>query len=299
MDCVLGKNKGKINIFFGEEVYWNVIMKLGKYLDKEFYRNMEGEGMEKNYKGKEMKYKQKGVIEQIKEKMMDFLYPRTCPVCGEVVGEKEEKVCTECKEKLVYIKNPSCSKCGKPLQNFREQYCRDCKRHAHYFDRGKAVWVYNKELRESIYRFKYDNKREYADFYIEEIVKRHGGWIKSLGVEVIIPVPLHKKKQKSRGFNQAEVLARGIGKALNIPVETKLICRQKNTVAQKELNSKERQKNLKNAFKIVQNDVQLRKVLLVDDIYTTGSTIDAMATVLKSGGVKEVYMICLGTGGVD
>lgn len=235
----------------------------------------------------------------IKEIILNIFFPRTCPVCGQVLGEKGRKICTGCAQKLVYIKNPRCTKCGKPLHNFREEYCKDCKKHAHYFNQGRAVWVYNKELRESIYRFKYDNKREYADFYIEEMVGKYGEWIKGLGVQAIVPVPLHRKKQKARGFNQAEVLACGLGKALNIPIETNLVCRQKNTIAQKELNSKERQKNLKNAFKIVQNDVQLRKILLVDDIYTTGSTMDAMAAVLKDSGVREVYAICLGTGGVD
>lgn len=199
----------------------------------------------------------------------------------------------------MYIRNPRCKKCGKPLGNPREEYCRDCKKHSYSYEEGRAVWVYNKELRESIYRFKYDNKREYAQFYVQEMVNGYGDWIKHLGVEAILPVPLHKKKQKSRGFNQAEVLAKGIGQALEIPVRTDLVYRQKNTIPQKELNSKERQKNLKNAFKIVQNDVQLKKVLLVDDIYTTGSTIEAMASVLKEHGVKKVYYICLGTGGVN
>lgn len=255
--------------------------------------------MKRNYKGKKINCNKESLVIKIREKLLDFLYPRTCPVCGKIVSGKGKKICKDCKEKLVYIKNPKCSKCGKLLRDFREEYCRDCKKYHHYFEQGRAVWVYNKEIRESIYRFKYDNKREYADFYIEEIVATQGGWIKSLNVDAVIPVPLHKKKEKARGFNQAEVLAKGIGVALGIPVETKLVSRQKNTIAQKELNSKERQKNLKNAFKIVQNDVQLKKVLLVDDIYTTGSTMDAMAGVLKEGGVREVYAICLGTGGVD
>lgn len=185
------------------------------------------------------------------------------------------------------------------MGNPREEYCRDCKKHSYSYEEGRAVWVYTKELRESIYRFKYDNKREYAQFYVQEIVNGYGDWIRYLGVEAILPVPLHKKKQKSRGFNQAEVLAKGIGKALEIPVRTDLVYRQKNTIPQKELNSKERQKNLKNAFKIVQNDVQLNKILLVDDIYTTGSTIEAMASALKQNGVKKVYYICLGAGGAN
>lgn len=230
---------------------------------------------------------------------MDTLYPRCCPICGEIVPKKSELICGECKNKLVYIKNPRCKKCGKPLGFYKEEYCRDCKCRKHFFEEGRAVWVYSKEMRSSIYRFKYDNKREYADFYTEELVRVYGNWIKSLQVDAIVPIPLHKKRKISRGFNQAEVLACGIGKKLNLPVMPEVMVRTKNTVAQKELNDKERQENVKNAFKIPSNEVKLKKVLLVDDIYTTGSTIDAAAKALKSKGVEKVYYVCLCTGGVN
>lgn len=228
-----------------------------------------------------------------------MIYPRCCPVCGEIVTQKGKLICVECKQKLVYIKNPRCKKCGKPLEFAKEEYCRDCRRRKHYFEEGRAVWVYSKEMRSSVYRFKYDNKREYADFYAEELVRIYGNWMKSLQIDAIVPVPLHEKRKRSRGFNQAEVLAWLIGKKLNLPVMPEIMVRQKNTVAQKELNDKERQENVKNAFKIVCNEVKLKRVLLVDDIYTTGSTIDAAAKALKDKGIEKVYYICLCTGGVN
>ena len=151
-------------------------------------------------------------------------------------------------------------------------------------------------MKQSIHRFKYDNKREYADFYIEEILKHYGTWIESLQVDAIIPVPLHRSKQRSRGFNQAELLAKGIGKALQIPVEAKVVERYRKTKVQNVLNDTERKNNVKKAFKIAGNVVKLKKVLLVDDIYTTGSTIDAIAEVLKTAGVEQVYFCCLCAG---
>ena len=154
-------------------------------------------------------------------------------------------------------------------------------------------------MRQSVYRFKYDNKREYADFYLKELLGLYGGWIKSLGVEAVIPVPLHNKKYRVRGFNQAQVLAEGIGRELNIPVLTKIVGRNKSTIAQKNLNDKERQENIKNAFKIIDNEVKLKKILLVDDIYTTGSTMDALARVLRENGAEEIFFICLCTSGVN
>lgn len=180
-----------------------------------------------------------------------------------------------------------------------KEFCGDCNRKKHYYNSGRVVWVYTKEMRQSIYRFKYDNKREYADFYVTELVRLYGGWIKRLDVDAIIPVPLHKSKYRKRGFNQAQVLAEAIGRQLEIPVLSDILVRNKNTTAQKNLNDKQRQENVKNAFKIINNEVQLKKILLVDDIYTTGSTIDAVARILKGDGVKEVYFICLCTSGVN
>lgn len=197
------------------------------------------------------------------------------------------------------MKNPRCKKCGKPVENGGKEFCGDCNRKKHYYNSGRVVWVYTKEMRQSIYRFKYDNKREYADFYVTELVRLYGGWIKRLDVDAIIPVPLHKSKYRKRGFNQAQVLAEAIGRQLEIPVLSDILVRNKNTTAQKNLNDKQRQENVKNAFKIINNEVQLKKILLVDDIYTTGSTIDAVARILKGDGVKEVYFICLCTSGVN
>lgn len=231
--------------------------------------------------------------------LLDILYPRTCLVCTQVVSGREGYICKNCETKLIKIKNPRCKKCGKPLEDYRQEYCKDCNRGKHIYQEGRAVWVYNKELRESIYRFKYLNKREYADYYVHCMLKGYARWLTGLKLDGIIPIPLHSKKRRARGFNQAQVLAEKLGEALQIPVYTELVVRQKNTVPQKELNDKERQKNLKNAFKIVQNDVQLKRILLVDDIYTTGATIDACAKVLKEHGVREVYFICLGTSGVN
>ena len=125
---------------------------------------------------------------------------------------------------------------------------------------------------------------------------RYEKWIRQKNVQLIVPVPLHKNRQKKRGYNQAELFARALGTRLNIPVCTNLLVRERNTVPQKELNDTERKNNLKNAFKITQNIVQLSCILLVDDIYTTGSTMDAIATVLKRAGYRDIYFICASIG---
>ena len=153
-------------------------------------------------------------------------------------------------------------------------------------------------MRASIARFKYRGRREYADFYAEEMVKSLGELLLSWEPDALIPVPLHKSRMKRRGFNQAELTARKIGESLGIPVKTGLLLRTKKTSPQKELNDTQRRANLKNAFQVSQNDVRLKNVVLVDDIYTTGSTMDAAASVLLEHGAEKVYFlaICIGRG---
>ena len=111
-----------------------------------------------------------------------------------------------------------------------------------------------------------------------------------------MPVPLHVEREKKRGFNQAALIAKVLGKEMDIPVNEQIIRRVKATMPQKQVNGKERQNNLKNAFKIVQNDVKLNTVVVVDDIYTTGATMDAVAKCLKGAGVEKVYCISLTVG---
>ncbi|RDU22073.1 ComF family protein [Anaerosacchariphilus polymeriproducens] len=207
-------------------------------------------------------------------------------------------MCKECEKKLEYIKEPRCKKCGKAIDNDIKEYCFECEMKEHDFTQGRGVFVYQEEMKQSIYRFKYRNKREYADFYVEKIAEEYREWIFSCRPQVLIPVPLYKFKKRQRGFNQAEILADKLGKVLNIPVESNLVIRCKKTIPQKELSEKERKNNMKNAFKITQSAVKLKRVMLVDDIYTTGSTIDEVAKILKKSGVDEVYFIvvCVGRG---
>lgn len=232
------------------------------------------------------------------ERILSWVYPRRCPVCHGIVQEKGRKACTACVEKLEYIKEPRCKKCGKPLYNQLRECCYDCEKIEHEFLQGRGLFVYQEEMKQSVYQFKYGNKREYADFYGEEITRVHGKWIRSCSPQVLIPIPLYWLKKRQRGFNQAEILARKIGKLLEIPVETKLVARYKKTVPQKELSQRERKNNLKKAFKIRKSNVKLKQVMLVDDIYTTGSTMNEVAKILKQSGVEKVYyiVVCIGQG---
>lgn len=227
------------------------------------------------------------------ERITGILFPRRCPVCGEIILPKGNMICPPCKEKVKLVKEPKCKKCGKSLIDEEIEYCFDCIKKNHSYKMGISLFEYDDVMKQSIYGFKYKNKREYADYYIQELMKNYKRQILSWKAEALIPVPLHKSRHLYRGYNQAEVLARKIGKELELPVAVNLILRQKKTLAQKGLNHKERRKNLQDAFHIGQKVVQYKKVIVIDDIYTTGSTIEACTKVLKINGVEDVYFLSL------
>ena len=227
--------------------------------------------------------------------LIELLFPRRCPVCDKPVDKMGRYICTKCRKKIRYVQSPFCFKCGKSLKDERQEYCEDCKNANHIFDRGRALYEYD-TVKEAVYRFKYEGRKEYADFFGKELAGKLGGLIKDWNADAIVPVPLYKEREKERGYNQAALLARALGQELHIPVNEKFIYRKKATEAQKKLKGKERQNNLKNAFKIGQNDVKLKTIIVVDDIYTTGATMDEMARCLKNAGVSKVYCISLAVG---
>lgn len=240
----------------------------------------------------------------ISEVILDLIYPRRCPVCEDIVLPKGNKICPGCRGKLIYIKEPRCKKCSKAIVDEEQEYCFDCSKRKISYEKGYSLFEYDATMKQSMSQYKFHSKKEYADFYIEEILLNYGTRIKELGLDAFIPVPIHSEKYKQRGFNQAELLAIGIAKFLEIPVYSNVLIRNKNTTPQKLLDDKERVKNLKNAFAVSdefmnsKENSNLKRVMLIDDIYTTGATIDVCAKVLKSIGINEVYFmtVCIGKG---
>lgn len=227
---------------------------------------------------------------------MGLFFPRRCPVCQEVVEERGERVCSICRTRLPYIRGPVCMGCGKPLLTEEQEYCRDCSRKRRWTDRGRAPFLYDEVMRRSIAGFKYGGRQEYAAFYAEEILRRCAKEMKGWKGEVFVPIPLHPSRKRKRGFNQAGLLSEELSKRSGIPTDAGLLRRVKKTHVQKELNDQERLTNLKDAFSVRKGKVPYQNIILVDDIYTTGSTIDAAAKVLKENGVQNVHFVCICVG---
>lgn len=225
--------------------------------------------------------------------ILGLLYPKTCCFCGKV---NAYEICRECAEKIIYIKEPRCKKCGKPVRYEEQEYCYDCQAHSHHYTQGRSIWLHKMPVSMSIYQFKYKNRRIYGTFYAKEMARLYGGKMREWGIDVIIPVPLHRKKKRLRGYNQAEILAKQLGKRTGIEVNAKAVIRTRYTRPQKELNDKERKQNLKEAFSVTEKWKPYKNVLLIDDIYTTGSTIDTIAEELKRAGAGKVFFLTISIG---
>ena len=224
---------------------------------------------------------------------MELLYPKTCCFCGKI---SVQEICDSCKEKVSYIKEPRCKKCGKPIRYEEQEYCHDCQKLSFHYLQGRCLWIHKGAVPWSIYQFKYHNRRIYGKFYAKELYRVYGDSIGEWGIDLIVPVPLHWRRRRKRGYNQAEIVARYLGELTGIPVDKHLVIRKKYTEPQKTLNNKERVKNLKHVFDVRKMTVRAKNILLIDDIYTTGSTIDAISKVLLEKGHNKVWFLTISIG---
>ncbi len=239
-------------------------------------------------------------IHHIADAVGRVIFPPRCVLCDELLEPGQTWLHPACGKEIFRVQEPVCMHCGRPVLAEREEFCLDCarKKQPFAFAKGKALFLYKGGIKKSIYRFKYANRREYAKYFAAYAGEKYGAWIRQAAPEVIVPVPMYKNKQKMRGYNQAEVFAQALSKATGVPMCADLVRRTKNTTPMKLLNDVERKNNLKNAFQTTQSIVKYRKVLLVDDIYTTGSTADAVADCMRCAGVDDVFYmsICIGKG---
>lgn len=233
----------------------------------------------------------------IKEKIIDLLYPPVCPMCGRIIC-KNELCCKLCQADITYLHEPRCYRCGREIEDEECEYCDDCTKKVRSYIMGFPAVSYEGKIRDSLAALKYGNKKSFSKFFAMLIASTEGERIGNLGVEALVPVPIHKKKLKKRGYNQAKLIADDLSGILNIPVDDTLIKRSINTLPMKKLDDVQREQNLKRAFIFEPKSVKYNKVMLVDDIYTTGATIEACTKALHGLGIRDVYYtsVCIGKG---
>ncbi|MCL2864019.1 MAG: ComF family protein [Lachnospiraceae bacterium] len=222
-----------------------------------------------------------------------MIYPRVCPFCEEI---EKAGICSSCRKTLKYIKGAYCYSCGRSMHALEQEYCRDCQKKNFAYDQGRSLWLHQGQVAHAIYQFKFHNKRDFGRIFAMELNREFVATIKAWGIEEIIPIPLHATKQKSRGYNQSAVIADYLGEMWDLPVNHNKVFRICKTKPQKTLDAKGRIENLKHAFGVSKKEQVYKNILLIDDIYTTGSTIHQVAKLLKIGGAKKVYFLSVSIG---
>ncbi len=228
------------------------------------------------------------------------LFPLRCPCCLEPVEDGSYGICSSCLSQLRPVQEPFCLRCGRHIEREDEAYCDECLLHPKSFAGGFPLLRYDGVSAPIMYDIKYQNKREYIGVFAKMIAGRWGSRIRAARIDWIIPVPLHRERLRERGYNQALLLAKDISACLDIPLREDVLCRMKNTRAQKALGPGERLANLKEAFVCRQELLHTgefvgKNILLADDIYTTGATVEACTLALQNLGVGKVYYtsICI------
>lgn len=226
------------------------------------------------------------MIQSLLEDFINLIYPRTCVACGNTLFRHEEVICSHC---LVHLPKTFYHKdANNPLLSlFWGKIPIEMVACFYFYNKGNKV-------QNLIHQLKYKNRPEVGVY----LGKRYGSYLKKSplfsSVDVIIPVPLHQTKQRKRGYNQAEKIAEGLSSSMEIPYDSKSFIRSHATETQTRKTKEERWENVKNKFKVEESDkIKNRHILLVDDVITTGSTLEACAQVLLDEEGVKVSMVSI------
>ncbi len=228
-----------------------------------------------------------------------FLFPPACLICRSSITDRNEKYfCIRCFAKISYTKAPFCNQCGIPFdaESGKNHLCGTCLNSTSkpYFSLARATGIYQNTLREAICQFKYQKRAILAKPLGILMGKNNFNSLNFKFYQLLIPVPLHYKRLKERGFNQALLLARQIRKIHNVPIDYLSLKRNRFTRPQVDLIFKERKNNVKGAFSLKnENNIKDKNILLLDDVFTTGATVNECAKVLIRGGAKKVDVLTL------
>lgn len=239
------------------------------------------------------------IIRMISNKLLDTLYPPGlyCNCCGKITDDtRTYGLCNDCMRDISWINGRSCVKCGKAMSETDPgEVCFYCRNHEHIFDKGYACAEYGAHEKAMLYELKYASRgdigRAIGEIVYDRMAAELGEDVLAGAYDAVIPVPAFKKRRDRRGFNQAEVIASSFSEYADLECRTDILIRVKETKAMKGLGPSERRANIHGAFKLKEQKpgpVKGRRLLLIDDIYTTGATIDEAASVLKSAGAARV-----------
>lgn len=234
--------------------------------------------------------------------LLDLIYPPRCLICD---AWDSPVICSECTAGFLPIPTPSCVACGRPVEP--ETICRSCELAADLwggwaFERARAIAIFQGPVRHGIHQLKYFGKEAIGEalgaFLADSLLTQN--FFDDVVFDALVPVPITETKRKKRGFNQAELLARAVSDALNTPLlPSEVVARSGQVAAQATLSPEARRRNVGiDSFLVTQeNAVVGKRLLIVDDVFTTGSTVHALAATLRRAGASAVDVVTLAAGG--
>ena len=238
-------------------------------------------------------------VKRIGQELLELIFPPVCVLC-ERPGRAA--ICASCRERFEFIEPPYCQRCGKPLPKSaaKDMVCGQCRHQAPSFDTARAVGLHTATLREAVLRFKFSRRQRLAEplaeLLAERILAERSGrdGLPWGGLTGVVPVVLHPRRRGWRGFDQAMLLARQVSALIEVPCLEQVLVREKDTQPQIGLSPVQRRQNVRGAFAVADPEFVAGEVLLlIDDVYTTGSTLNASARALRRAGAQEVYALTI------
>jgi len=231
-------------------------------------------------------------LSDIGKAFLNIVFPPVCLNCHVRIDNADKFLCESCTLKIEPITEKICSRCGSLVS---EAGCESCVEHRWYFTKARSLFPYEGVLKELIHELKYKEMANIGRFLGDKAVSYIREKHYPEECDVVTAIPLHPVRQRERGYNQAGLLAATIAKEMDWLYQAKLIERKRYTATQTSLSRNEREANIRQAFRVQKNiDVKQKKILLIDDVFTTGATVNAASQILKDAGAEAVYVLTIG-----
>ena len=235
------------------------------------------------------------IFRETLEAFTSVLFPAPCLICERVLTNASLlPICNGCLASLAPFQGPCCATCGRPFlseiaTDAAVPLCFACRRNTYGFDSARSYGEYNDQMSRAIGLLKYDKLTRLGAWFAARLEKKVRAEPELFAADVAVPVPLHPARQRERGYNQAELIARPLARKLKLPLGAYLLVRTKPRPPRLLLSRRERWQTVRGAYEIRKGTrVDNLRVLLIDDVFTTGATLDACARALKQAGAKSV-----------
>lgn len=227
-------------------------------------------------------------LKAVAAKVLDAFYPCVCVSCHTRIADQKMWICGRCYDNLSFLPAQYCEKCGYPTEAGE---CSNCAENSYVFTQALSVFMFEDPARSMVHALKYSGLSEIADWFGNQMFKHILAEKQFTEIDLVTAIPLHRVRRRDRGFNQSDLIAKALAKRINKPYSGSVLVRKLNTLSQTILDAKTRRKNIKGAFRIGKTSPAGKSILLIDDVFTTGTTVNEAARVMLDSGAKEVFVM--------